>query len=296
MISILSTLLITGTASLSAERAIATSGLAKVTLNNISAQNSLSCQPVSQKDDCRSTSLPFMIHLGLNSSLITQVASLILPQWRFSWQEILAQNQLTSDTALNITRRQHQPISLEHSSLQQIPPISRSSLIVPPPNDSFCPESVEIGSNCKEDTAAYLSFAHPAPETTKITSPFGWRIRPYSGQLQFHHGIDYKAPLGSPVVAARDGIVIKVVSECIDFGDKGCGGQYGNWIEIDHGNGEIAIYAHLLDRSITVKEGMKVRKNQEIAKVGSSGWSTGPHLDFRIRINGEYRDPADFIQ
>jgi murein DD-endopeptidase MepM/ murein hydrolase activator NlpD len=290
-------LLITGTTSLSTERAIATSGLAKVALNTTTAQNSL-CKAVSQKDDCPSTSLPFMIHLGLNSSLITQVASLVLPQWRFSWQEILAQSQLTSDTALNIARRQHQPVSRQDSSsLQQFPPIARSSLIVSPPTDSFCLESSEIDSNyCQEDADAYLSFAHPAPKMTKITSPFGWRIRPYSGQLQFHHGIDYKAPLGSPVVAARDGIVIKVVSGCIDFGDKWCGGQYGNWIEIDHGNGAIAIYAHLLDESITVTEGMKVRKNQEIAKIGSSGWSTGPHLDFRIRINGEYRDPADFIQ
>lgn len=296
MINILSTLVITGTASLSTERAIATSRLTGVALNTNTLQNSLSCKTVSQKDDCPSTSLPFMMYLGLNSSLITQVASLVLPQWRFSWEEIWAQNPLISDTALNINRRQHQPVSLPDSSLQQIPPIARSSLIVSPPTDSFCPESLEIDSNCKEDTAAYLSFAHPAPKTIKITSPFGWRIRPYSGQLQFHQGIDYQAPLGSPVVAARDGIVIKAASGCLDFGDKWCGEQYGNWIEIDHGNGAIAIYAHLLDGSITVQEGMKVRKNQEIAKVGSSGWSTGPHLDFRIRLNEEYRDPADFIQ
>lgn len=304
MIHLLSTLLITGTASLSTERAIskrsalqpATSGLTRVALKTTTVETSLPCQVISQKDDCPSTSLPFMIHLGLNSSLITQVASLVLPPGRFSWQEILAQSQLTSDTALNMNRRQHQPVSLENSSLQQFPPISRSSLIVSPPTDSFCPESLEILSNCQEDNTSYLSFVHPAPKTTKITSPFGWRIRPYSGQLQFHQGIDYDAPLGSPVVAARDGIVIKVVSGCIDFGDKGCGDEYGNWIEIDHGNGAIAIYAHLLDGSITVKQGMKVRKNQEIAKVGSSGWSTGPHLDFRIRINGDYHDPANFIQ
>jgi murein DD-endopeptidase MepM/ murein hydrolase activator NlpD len=293
VISILSTLLITSTASLNSQRAIFNSGLTGITLNKTAKQHTLPCTTVSQNDDCSSTSLPFMIHLGLNSSLITQVASLVLPQWRFSWQEKLIQNQLTSDTAiaLNINLRQHQPISLDNSSLPKIPPISRSSLIVPPPTNSLCLES-----NCQEDNISYLSFTHPAPKTTKITSPFGWRIRPYSGQSQFHQGIDYKAPLGSPVVAARDGIVIKAVSGCIDFGDKWCGDQYGNWIEIDHGNGAIAIYAHLLAGSITVREGMKVRKHQEIAKVGSSGWSTGPHLDFRLRINEEYRDPAEFIQ
>ena len=76
--------------------------------------------------------------------------------------------------------------------------------------------------------------------------------------MQFHKGIDYGAPLGSPVVAANDGVVIKVVSGCTDFGNRWCGSQFGNWIEIDHGNGTIATYAHLRHRSIVIREGMKV--------------------------------------
>jgi murein DD-endopeptidase MepM/ murein hydrolase activator NlpD len=111
-----------------------------------------------------------------------------------------------------------------------------------------------------------------------------------------HNGIDYGASLGSPVVAARDGIVTKVVSGCLDFRQRWCGSQFGNWIEIDHGNGMVATYAHLLNGSITVKEGTKVWQNQEIAQVGSSGWSTGAHLDFRIKVNGEFENPAKYVK
>lgn len=166
---------------------------------------------------------------------------------------------------------------------RQFPKLSRSSLVIafPPQNKT---------SEFKPD-----KLANPAPATKRIASPFGWRSRPYSNQLQFHQGIDYGAPLGSPVVAAGNGIVTKVTSGCIDFGSLFCGGQLGNWIEIDHGNGAIATYGHLKNSSITIKQGMKVQKNQQIAQVGSSGWSTGAHLDFRLKINGEYDNPTKYV-
>ncbi|MDJ0573419.1 MAG: M23 family metallopeptidase [Pleurocapsa sp. MO_192.B19] len=169
------------------------------------------------------------------------------------------------------------------SAPQKFPKLSRSSLIVsfPQENSSFVPKKTKL--------------ANPAPKTKRIASPFGWRRRPYSNQLQFHEGIDYGAPLGSPVVAVGNGIVTKIVSGCLDFGSLACGGQLGNWIEIDHGNGAIATYGHLKYSSITVKEGMKVWKNQLIAQVGSSGWSTGAHLDFRLKINGKNEDPTKYV-
>lgn len=165
----------------------------------------------------------------------------------------------------------------------KFPKLSRTSLIVslPTENSTFIPKETKL--------------ANPAPDTKRIASPFGWRKRPYSYQLQFHQGIDYGAPLGSPVVAVGDGIVTKVVSGCYDFGNLFCGGQLGNWIEIDHGNGRLGIYGHLKNSSIVVEEGMKVWKNQEIAQVGSSGWSTGAHLDFRFKVNGKYEDPAKYV-
>ena len=165
----------------------------------------------------------------------------------------------------------------------KFPKLSRSSLIVslPTADSTFTPQNSKL--------------ANPAPETKRIASPFGWRRRPYSYQLQFHQGVDYGAPLGSPVVAVGDGIVTRVVSGCYDFGNLFCGGQLGNWIEIDHGNGILGVYGHLKNSSITIEEGMKVWKNQEIAEVGSSGWSTGAHLDFRLKVNGKYEDPAQYL-
>ena len=172
---------------------------------------------------------------------------------------------------------------LSDRTADKFPKLSRSSLIVdfPLSNSTFIPANTKL--------------ANPAPATKRIASPFGWRNRPYSNQLQFHQGIDYGAPYGSTVVSVGNGIVTKVVSGCTDFGNLFCGGQLGNWIEVDHGNGIVGTYGHLKRNSITVKEGMRVSKNQPIAEVGSSGWSTGAHLDFRLKVNGKHENPAKYV-
>ena len=185
-------------------------------------------------------------------------------------------------SGLNLARSSTKSAVLAQTPIK-FPKLSRSSLIVslPTADSTFIPQNAKL--------------ANPAPKTKRIASPFGWRKRPYSYQLQFHQGVDYGAPLGSPVVAVGDGIVTQVVSGCYDFGNLFCGGQLGNWIEIDHGNGILGIYGHLKNNSIAIEEGMKVWKNQKIAQVGSSGWSTGAHLDFRLKLNGEYKDPAKYL-
>lgn len=209
--------------------------------------------------------------------LLERVNNLLFPEFTIATSEIsttdIRQEKLPSQTEKSLTKPQKKA---------HYPKINRSSLIVNSPNN-------QISSN-------KLRLVNPAPETKQITSSFGWRIRPFSGQRQFHQGIDYGAPLGSPVVAAGDGIVTKVVSGCADFRNLFCGQQFGNRIEIDHGNGAIATYAHLLNNSIKITEGTKVWKNQEIAQVGSSGWSSGAHLDFRIEINGEFQDPSKYVK
>ena len=216
----------------------------------------------------------------------------IIPGCIFPWQnypknklEIQDTKQILATDSSNIINSSDSltRATVTSKSPQKFPKISRSSLIVdfPTADSTFKPKNSKL--------------ANPAPKTKRIASPFGWRRRPYSYQLQFHQGIDYGAPLGSPVVAVGDGIVTKVVSGCYDFGNLFCGGQLGNWIEIDHGNGAIGIYGHLKNSSITIEEGMKVWKNQEIAQVGSSGWSTGAHLDFRLKIDGEYEDPDKYL-
>jgi len=201
----------------------------------------------------------------------------------FAWQQQLDRQSLalksrpTSDTTLKLKSAQ------KYTTTPKFPQLSRSSLIVafPQENSSFIPRSTKL--------------ANPAPATKRIASPFGWRTRPYTNQLQFHQGIDYGAPYGSTVVSVGNGIVTRVVSGCNDFGNLFCGGQLGNWIEVDHGNGMIGTYGHLKRSSISVKEGMRVGKNQPIAEVGSSGWSTGAHLDFRLKVNGKHENPAEHV-
>lgn len=205
----------------------------------------------------------------------------------FSWQNsfgstVNIQDRGQTFLSNSLTNDLTQPKALPKTP-KRFPKLSRSSLIVsfPTADSTFQPKNTKL--------------ANPAPKTKRIASPFGWRKRPYSYQLQFHQGIDYGAPLGSPVVAVGDGIVTRVVNGCYDFGNLFCGGQLGNWIEIDHGNGTLGTYGHLKNNSITIKEGMKVWKNQQIAQVGSSGWSTGAHLDFRLKVNGKYEDPDQYL-
>ena len=212
-----------------------------------------------------------------SSYLLERINSIFLPKFTIATQEISAEE--TKQQKISVQAKKS---LTKHHKISSYPTINRSSLIVNSPDYN--------------SVANKLRLVNPVPETKGITSSFGWRIRPFSGQRQFHQGIDYGAPLGSPVVAAGNGIVTKVVSGCADFRNLSCGEQFGNRIEIDHGNGAIAIYAHLLNNSIKITEGTKVWQNQEIAQVGSSGWSSGAHLDFRLEIDGEFQDPAKYVK
>ncbi|MEL6494471.1 MAG: M23 family metallopeptidase [Cyanobacteria bacterium J06623_7] len=203
-------------------------------------------------------------------------------QCGFAWEERL-RPLASSKLEVAVPAKVKSSQAYRTSVRPKFPQLSRSSLVVsfPRENSSFSPKNQKL--------------ANPAPGTKRIASPFGWRRRPYSNQLQFHQGIDYGAPYGSEVVAVGNGIVTKVVKGCADFGNLFCGGQLGNWVEIDHGNGIIGTYGHLKYNSSTVQPGTRVRKNQPIAQVGSSGWSTGAHLDFRLKVNGKHEDPAQYV-
>lgn len=124
-------------------------------------------------------------------------------------------------------------------------------------------------------------FINPAPGP--ITSPFGYRVHPIFGTLRFHTGVDIGAPYGCSILAADSGTVI----------DSGWMGGYGNCLIVDHGGGYSTLYAHC--SQLYVGYGQGVTKGQAIAAVGSTGNSTGPHLHFEVRINGEPVDPLGFI-
>jgi murein DD-endopeptidase MepM/ murein hydrolase activator NlpD len=112
-----------------------------------------------------------------------------------------------------------------------------------------------------------------------LTSGFGWRVHPITGQRRFHAGVDLAVPTGTPVRAAAHGVVTAA----------GWRGGYGLAVVIDHGAGLTTLYAHLSE--IGVPPGAHVTAGQVIGAVGSTGASTGPHLHFEVRVHGAPRDP-----
>lgn len=126
-------------------------------------------------------------------------------------------------------------------------------------------------------------LAWPVPGYTKISSNYGMRVHPITGQYKLHTGVDISAPMGANFVAANDGIVTKA----------GYNTAYGNMVIIDHGGGISTLYAHGSEILVTV--GQTVKRNDPILKVGSTGYSTGPHAHFEVRINGVVTNPIEYI-
>ncbi len=139
-------------------------------------------------------------------------------------------------------------------------------------------------------------FASGDPQFTHINSMFGVRIHPITGEKHIHSGIDLKGTANETnIIASLDGTVTRVVNSCASFNSNGCGGGYGNHVEIQDIKGNINIYAHMYKDTIKVSVGDQVKRGQVIGLVGSSGNSTGPHLHFTIKVNGELKDPLDYI-
>ena len=116
-----------------------------------------------------------------------------------------------------------------------------------------------------------------------LGSAFGWRIDPVSGTSALHTGLDFAAETGTPILSAAGGVV---VAQEYHF-------QYGNMVEIDHGNDLITRYAHA--SKVLVKKGDLIKRGQKIAEVGTTGRSTGPHLHFEVLVQGVPQDPQKFL-
>jgi murein DD-endopeptidase MepM/ murein hydrolase activator NlpD len=122
-----------------------------------------------------------------------------------------------------------------------------------------------------------------APVQGLVTSQYGRRVSPITGQNRMHQGLDIAAPLGSPIRTAAQGVVKRV----------GYADDYGKYVEISHGYGVLSRYAHA--QSISVKPGEQVKKGDIIGAVGMTGRTTGPHLHYEIEIGGRKVDPSNFI-
>jgi murein DD-endopeptidase MepM/ murein hydrolase activator NlpD len=127
-------------------------------------------------------------------------------------------------------------------------------------------------------------FAWPCPGYKRISDEYGNRMHPILGVEKFHNGLDMAAASGTPILAAYDGDVVAA-----DYS-----GSMGNYIMIDHGSGLYTIYMHC--SALYVSKGQTVSKGQNIAAVGSTGRSTGPHLHFSVRLNGNYTSPWNYLK
>jgi murein DD-endopeptidase MepM/ murein hydrolase activator NlpD len=121
------------------------------------------------------------------------------------------------------------------------------------------------------------------PVRGRISSPYGWRVHPVYKNRQFHGGIDIVAPVGTSVRAAAAGKVIR----------SGYMGAFGYGVVIDHGRGVTTWYGH--NSRLSVKVGEKVKQGQVIARSGNSGITTGPHVDFRIKVDGDTVNPIKWL-
>lgn len=155
--------------------------------------------------------------------------------------------------------------------------------------DDLEEESNRIESELKQLTGGggYLGSGKmkwPTPGYGRVTSPYGWRIHPILKKKRMHTGVDIGAPYGASIVATEQGKVIFV----------GWRNAYGRVVMIDHGGGIVTMYAHTSKTLVNVGE--KVYKGKKIAKIGTTGWSTGPHLHFEVRKNGKHVNPMTYLK
>lgn len=142
---------------------------------------------------------------------------------------------------------------------------------------------VEAAASARSVT--YMAVPSRAPtDTSELGSAFGNRVDPINGRIAFHSGLDFPADIGSPIYAAGGGRVRFA----------GWHNELGNVVEVDHGNGLMTRYAHA--SRLLVKSGDVVTPRQQIAAVGSTGRSTGPHLHFEVLHQGRYVDPQHYLQ
>lgn len=145
----------------------------------------------------------------------------------------------------------------------------------------FTPEASSGGYYDFDGRSLQGAFLRNALKFTRISSTFGGRRHPVHGGWRRHNGVDYAAPSGTPIRATADGVI------------KFAGWQrgYGNTIIIEHHNNITTLYAHQKGFAKNIKQGVKVGQGDHIGYVGSTGWSTGPHLHYEFRVNNKAVDP-----
>lgn len=154
-------------------------------------------------------------------------------------------------------------------------------------NGSSSESSDDSGSDSSSDTGdseySGVGFIWPCPDSHRITSYFGYRTSPTAGASSYHKGIDIGATSGSTIIASKGGTVVTATYSS----------SAGNYVMISHGDGLFTMYMHA--SALLVSEGDYVNQGDAIARVGSTGISTGPHLHFAITVDGTYVNPLSFV-
>lgn len=201
------------------------------------------------------------------------------------------------------------PVKLQLTKVKQVPPVTDKTSQLPrggplvldaPVTESYLQQhiaelmaQVDVKTEYLSDIEAKLLQQSVLKDSLPNISPvnalynsssFGYRIDPFSGHKAFHEGLDFMANTGTPIYAAARGIV-STAEQTPD---------YGKIVKIDHGSGIETRYAHT--SLLVVKAGERVEKGQKIAEVGSTGRSTGPHLHYEIRFNGNPLDPRKYLK
>jgi murein DD-endopeptidase MepM/ murein hydrolase activator NlpD len=140
-----------------------------------------------------------------------------------------------------------------------------------------------LESRLLESRLKALMVPNSAPVDVPVGSGFGFRVDPFTGRAALHTGLDFPAETGTPVHAAAGGVVRVTQYHP----------EYGNMVELDHGNGLVTRYAH--NSKILVKTGDLIKRGQIISEVGTTGRSTGAHLHFEVLVDGVQQNPAKFL-
>jgi murein DD-endopeptidase MepM/ murein hydrolase activator NlpD len=234
-----------------------------ISINTIRWENNISSQKISIGQKLNILPVTGVKHIVKSGDTISKIAD----KYEAETEDILIFNDILKGDVL----KQGDIIFVPNGIIKPVVLKSTSS-------SSSSGSSYTTSSNTKVQSGYYMR-----PVSGRITSPYGSR------KGGFHPGVDIGNKRGTSVVAAASGIVVNVVSGCVE-GRKSCGGRYGNHIVIEHPNGTKTTYAHLSKTSVNV--GQSVSQGQKIGAVGNTGSSTGPHLHFEIEnANGSTMRP-----
>lgn len=213
--------------------------------------------------------------LGLQDE--TQAKQSSVEQLLAAKEEQLKAYEAQIDLAQNQINAYDQDLAAQEAKIRQIEERIRKE------EEEARKKAESAGTSYTTKSPGNTKFIWPCPSSSRITSAFGGRESPTAGASSNHQGIDIGASTGSSIVAAADGVVTIATYSS----------SAGNYVMISHGGGISTVYMHC--SSLNVTEGQSVSQGQVIAKVGSTGYSTGPHLHFGVRVNGSYVNPSGYV-